>query len=109
MGKGEENPLPTTITHSSQSTTNHTRNCSCCCTNFTRLLNFRCVFVLVLGLSVLLSAVFWLPPFFNHGDQKDLDLDSQYKGWIFFVNFLISHLGFSALLVICRSLIDCVV
>lgn len=79
MGKGEEHPLPTTITDSSQSTVTSSST-NCCCSVF-GLFRFRCVFVLVLGLSVLLSAVFWLPMFQDHGDL-DLD-DIHYKGTIF--------------------------
>lgn len=68
----------------------------CClfCSRVIKLVSCRCVFVLVLGVAVLLSAVFWLP-FFHFGDQKDLDLD--YGGlWvlciIFFVFFEFSNL-----------------
>ncbi|XP_073156388.1 uncharacterized protein [Henckelia pumila] len=48
----------------------------CClfCSRVVKLVSCRCVFVLVLGVAVLLSAVFWLP-FFHFGDHKDLDLD----------------------------------
>ncbi|KAL8191782.1 hypothetical protein R6Q57_028513 [Mikania cordata] len=87
MGKGEEDPLPTSITHS-QSTANHADNCSFCA-SIARLFRFKCVFFLVLGLSVLLSAVFWLPPFFRHGNQGDLDLDSRYKGHDIVATFMI--------------------
>ncbi|KAI3772710.1 hypothetical protein L6452_03903 [Arctium lappa] len=88
MGKGEDEPLPTTITHS-QSTPRNADNCSSCCARIASLFRFRCVFVLVLGLSVLLSAVFWLPPFFRHGDQGDLDLDSHYKGHDIVATFMV--------------------
>ncbi|KAI3801269.1 hypothetical protein L1987_29373 [Smallanthus sonchifolius] len=86
-GKGEEEPLPPTIIHS-HSTAPHADNCSCC-GSIARLFRFKCVFVLLLGLSVLLSAVFWLPPFFRHGDQGDLDLDSRYKGHDIVATFMI--------------------
>ncbi|XAR69528.1 hypothetical protein NMG60_11001153 [Bertholletia excelsa] len=39
-------------------------------------IQFRCVLALLLGVAVLLSAIFWLPPFLQYGDQMDLDLDS---------------------------------
>ncbi|CAI9297594.1 unnamed protein product [Lactuca saligna] len=87
MGKGEEEPLPTTIAHS-QSTPRNADNCSCCC-RIAHLFRFRCVFILILGLSVLLSAVFWLPPFFRHGDKGDLDLDSHYKGHDIVATFMV--------------------
>ncbi|KAJ8646320.1 hypothetical protein MRB53_008068 [Persea americana] len=38
---------------------------------------FRCVAALVFGVAVLLSAIFWLPPFLK-GDRGDLDLDGQF-------------------------------
>nr|GEX37759.1 vacuolar protein-sorting protein bro1-like [Tanacetum cinerariifolium] len=84
MGKGEEHPLPTTITDSSQSTVTSSNNC--CCSVF-GLFRFRCVFVLILGLAVLLSAVFWLPIFQDHGDL-DLD-DVHYKGHDIVATFMI--------------------
>ncbi|PWA40241.1 hypothetical protein CTI12_AA564470 [Artemisia annua] len=86
MGKGEEHPLPTTITDSSQSTVTNSSTNRCCCSVF-GLFRFRCVFVLVLGLSVLLSAVFWLPMFQDHGDL-DLD-DIHYKGHDIVATFMI--------------------
>ncbi|KAK9075912.1 hypothetical protein SSX86_004242 [Deinandra increscens subsp. villosa] len=89
MGKWEQQPSHTTVTHS-QSNPPPVDACSCCsCSRIARLFRFRCVFVLVLGLSVLLSAVFWLPPFFRHGDQGDLDLDSRYKGHDIVATFII--------------------
>lgn len=42
---------------------------------------FRCVAALVFGVAVLLSAIFWLPPFLK-GDRGDLDLDGQFGGEI---------------------------
>ncbi|KAG1338577.1 hypothetical protein COCNU_04G008830 [Cocos nucifera] len=41
----------------------------------------RCVVALVLGVAVLLSAVFWLPPFLRHsGDLRDRNRDPRFKG-----------------------------
>ncbi|KAL2501989.1 hydroxyproline-rich glycoprotein family protein [Forsythia ovata] len=77
MGKAEdEQPLPST-TLDAQSATPNAGNCNGCCLGCSRLrkvVTLRCIFVLVLSVAVLLSAVFWLP-FFHFGDQKDLDLD----------------------------------
>ncbi|KAI3694465.1 hypothetical protein L1987_77430 [Smallanthus sonchifolius] len=87
MGKWEEDPPPPTVTHS-YSPAHPVDSCSCCA-RIARLFRFRCVFVLVLGLSVLLSAVFWLPPFFRHGDNRDLDLDSRYKGHDIVATFMV--------------------
>lgn len=48
----------------------------CClgCSRVRKLVTLRCVLALVLGVAVLLSAVFWLP-IFRFGDRGDLDLD----------------------------------
>lgn len=71
MGKvGEEQPIPTSVS---------AQNAENCC-RIKGLFGFRCVFVLLLGVAVLLSAVFWLPPFFSHGDRGDLDLASLFRG-----------------------------
>ncbi|KAJ0590945.1 hypothetical protein HanIR_Chr04g0203051 [Helianthus annuus] len=85
MGKGEQQqqqqpPLP--ITHPPQSPAhNCSSSSSCCC-----LFRFKCLFVVLLGLSLFLSAVFWLPPFFRN---RDLDLDSHYKGHDIVATFMI--------------------
>ncbi|KAK2652048.1 hypothetical protein Ddye_011904 [Dipteronia dyeriana] len=44
-----------------------------------RLLGFKCFLMLLLSIAVFLSALFWLPPFLQFADQKDLDLDSKFK------------------------------
>lgn len=61
----------------------------CClfCSRVIKLVSCRCVFVLVFGVAVLLSAVFWLP-FFHFGDQKDLDLD--YGGHDIVASFILN-------------------
>lgn len=75
MGKvGEEQPIPTSV--SGQNSEQNAEN-DCRIKGF---VGFRCVFVLLLGVAVLLSAVFWLPPFFRHGDPGDLDLASLFRG-----------------------------
>lgn len=81
MGKAEvEQPLPSTAFDARGTTLSGGQSNGCClgCSRLQELVTFRCVFVLVLGVAVLLSAVFWLP-FFHFGDHKDLDLD--YGGW----------------------------
>ena len=30
----------------------------------------------------MLSAIFWLPPFLQYADQRDLDLDSRFRGGV---------------------------
>ncbi|XP_044467279.1 uncharacterized protein LOC123197177 [Mangifera indica] len=49
------------------------------CSWIYRLIGFKCFFMLLLSLAVFLSALFWLPPFLQFADQKDLDLDSKFK------------------------------
>ncbi|KAG8372191.1 hypothetical protein BUALT_Bualt12G0040700 [Buddleja alternifolia] len=87
MGKAEdEQTLPST-TLDAQGTTSGSRNSNGCCSSCSRLrkmVTFRCVVVLVLGVAVLLSAVFWLP-FFHFGHHKDLDLD--YAGYDIVASF----------------------
>ncbi|KAA8517883.1 hypothetical protein F0562_015357 [Nyssa sinensis] len=74
MGKvEEEQSLPTTV--NSQNTEQNAEN-RC---KVPRLVAFRCILALVMGVAVLLSAIFWLPPFLRYRDQRDLDLDSQFK------------------------------
>ncbi|XP_009625826.1 uncharacterized protein [Nicotiana tomentosiformis] len=78
MGKGEEEqsagtPLDAQSTH--QNAEDRCRGCS----RLKGLLSFKCVFVLLLGMGVLLSAIFLLP-FFKNGDLGYLDLDNKYKG-----------------------------
>ncbi|KAL0383396.1 UNVERIFIED_CONTAM: hypothetical protein Scaly_0626900 [Sesamum calycinum] len=77
MGKAEdEQPLPSTAFDAQGTALSAGSRNGCClgCSRLQELVTFRCVFVLVLGVAVLLSAVFWLP-FFHFGDHKDLDLD----------------------------------
>ncbi|KAL6525590.1 hypothetical protein OROHE_015897 [Orobanche hederae] len=77
MGKGEDDQnLPSTALDAQSTTPGAGNSNGCCsgCSRFQKLVNFRCVFVLVLGFAVLFSAVFWLP-FFQIGHHKDLDLD----------------------------------
>lgn len=88
MGKAEdEQPLPST-TLNTQSATPNAGNSNGCCLGCSRLLRkvvtFRCIFVLVLGVAVLLSAVFWLP-FLRLGGEKHLDLD--YPGWYDYISY----------------------
>ncbi|KAH6832513.1 hydroxyproline-rich glycoprotein family protein [Perilla frutescens var. hirtella] len=89
MGKAEEEePLPSTPLDA-QGTNPASGSSNGCCLSCSRLrksVTFRCVFVLVLGVAVLLSAVFWLP-FFHLRDHKDLDLD--YAGHDIVASFML--------------------
>lgn len=93
MGKAEDgHPLPSTAFDAQGTTPNAGNTNGCCfsCIRLKKLLNFRCVLVLVLGAAVLLSAIFWLPFFHFGDDHKDLDLE-DYAGWwalsIFYIFF----------------------
>ncbi|CAI9761204.1 unnamed protein product [Fraxinus pennsylvanica] len=86
MGKAEdEQPLPST-TLDAQSATSNAGNSNGCCLGCSKVVTLRCIFVLVLSVAVLLSAVFWLP-FFHFRGQKDLDLD--YPGHDIVASFII--------------------
>ncbi|CAA0812873.1 hydroxyproline-rich glycoprotein family protein [Striga hermonthica] len=77
MGKGEDElNLPSTTVDAQGTGSSDGSSSGCClgCSGFLKLVSFRCVFVLVLGFAVLLSAIFWLPGF-RFGHHKDLDLD----------------------------------
>ncbi|CAM8891727.1 unnamed protein product [Rhodiola kirilowii] len=51
------------------------------CSRVNRFVRLKCVFLVILSFGLVLSAVFWLPPFFHYGDQEqDLDLKSPYPG-----------------------------
>lgn len=84
MGKvGEEQPTPTSV--SAQNSEHNAEN-HCWVKG---VVGLRCVFVLLLGVAVLLSAVFWLPPFFRQRDRGDLDLASLFRGGCsFFFNVM---------------------
>lgn len=77
MGKAEDGQHLQSTGLDAQGTTPGAGDISGCCLSCTRvkkLVSFKCVFVLILGFAVLLSAIFWLP-FFRFGDRQDLDLD----------------------------------
>ncbi|XP_009799065.1 uncharacterized protein [Nicotiana sylvestris] len=78
MGKGEEEqPVGTSL--DAQSTYQYAEDRCRGCSRLKGLLSFKCVFVLLLGMGVLLSAIFLLP-LFKNGDLRYLDLDNKYKG-----------------------------
>lgn len=78
MGKvEEEQPLPSAIVVSEPSDQNVGSRC-----RIRGRVGFRCVLALLLGAAVMLSAIFWLPPFLQYADQRDLDLDSRFRGGV---------------------------
>ncbi|KAH9626947.1 hypothetical protein KSS87_003898 [Heliosperma pusillum] len=55
---------------------------SCCCNfwfKFNKLIKLKCIFALLLGFSVFISALFWLPPFLKLSDLGDKDLDPRFR------------------------------
>lgn len=49
------------------------------CRSIGRIVNLRCIAALLFGVALLLSALFWLPPFFPHGsDSGGVDHDPLY-------------------------------
>ncbi|GER51941.1 hydroxyproline-rich glycoprotein family protein [Striga asiatica] len=77
MGKAEDElNLPSTTVDAQGTGSSAGSSSGCClgCSGFSKLVSLRCVFVLLLGFAVLLSAIFWLP-IFRFGHHKDLDLD----------------------------------
>jgi hypothetical protein len=65
-----------------------------CCGGFRRLIGLRCLLVLLLSAAVFLSAMFWLPPFLRLADQRNLDLDSKFKGGFLFLFFVFLGIEF---------------
>lgn len=56
---------------------------------FCRFFKLRCFLALLLGISVFISAVFWLPPFLNLADRGDSDLDPRYRGHTIVASFML--------------------
>ncbi|XP_052176462.1 uncharacterized protein LOC127790809 [Diospyros lotus] len=88
MGKveEEESSLSSSTAVDSQSSGRNGENG---CRGIRRFVRFRCVLALVLGVGVLLSALFWLPPFLHYGDQGDLDLDSRFGDYDIIASFML--------------------
>ncbi|KAH6808369.1 hydroxyproline-rich glycoprotein family protein [Perilla frutescens var. frutescens] len=89
MGKAE-NVLPLQSTaHDAQGANPDAGSSNGCCLSCSRVrkwVTLRCVAALVLGVAVILSAVFWLP-FFRVADHTDLDLD--YEGYDVVASFML--------------------
>lgn len=78
MGKAEEEqPLP--IAGEGELRAHQNAENRRCCWRISERVSFRCVFALLLGVGVLLSALFLLP-FFHRGDPEDRGLDSRFGG-----------------------------
>ncbi|KAF7803969.1 inactive histone-lysine N-methyltransferase 2E-like isoform X2 [Senna tora] len=89
MGKAEEDqPLPPGVAYEDPEQNVEAR-CGCSSSSIRKFIGFRCIFILLLSAAVFLSAVFWLPPFIRHADQKDLYADSEYKGHNIVASFIV--------------------
>ncbi|KAJ7972057.1 Hydroxyproline-rich glycoprotein family protein [Quillaja saponaria] len=88
MGKAEEELY---LPSSQNSEQNVDARCGCRCAKIRKLIGLKCIFVLLLSVAVFLSAIFWLPPFLQFADQRDLDPDpdSLYKDHDIVASFIV--------------------
>ncbi|KAF6149465.1 hypothetical protein GIB67_017003 [Kingdonia uniflora] len=77
MGKVEEDRFESGATSISNSDGNVDGNR---CEEISKFVRLKCVIATVFGLGVLLSAIFWLPPFTRLGHHADLGVNSLFKG-----------------------------
>ncbi|KAK9669556.1 hypothetical protein RND81_13G139200 [Saponaria officinalis] len=54
---------------------------------FSKFIKLKCILALLLGISVLISALFWLPPFSKLSDLGDKDLDPRFRGHAIVASF----------------------
>lgn len=82
MGKPEDEQALSTVPSSSSEAAEGNAGDGCPrCRSIGKIVRPRCVVALVLGVAVLLSAVFWLPPFLRRsGDLRDRSRDPWFKG-----------------------------
>lgn len=83
MGKAEDDEFSLSSTAAVAEGANAGRRES----RFCRCIRFKCLFVLLLGISVFLSAIFWLPPFRKLADRGDPDLDPRFRGHTIVASF----------------------
>ncbi|VFQ68838.1 unnamed protein product [Cuscuta campestris] len=89
MGKTEdEEPLP--MAAGGELTPHLRMGSRRCCWRINGWVSYRCVFALIFGTAVLLSAVFSLP-IFNSGDPKVLDLDDRFAGYEIVASFMLER------------------
>ncbi|CAL0323505.1 unnamed protein product [Lupinus luteus] len=62
----------------------------CRCSWFRKVVDFRCILVLLFSVAVFLSALFLLPPFLDLADQNNLHGDSRYKDHDIVASFIIN-------------------
>jgi hypothetical protein len=74
MGKGDEEQLPDSLQQPPDSGLEYA---AACCGRFFRL---RCVFALLFGVAVLISALFWLPPFMRPQGNLDESVTGEWEG-----------------------------
>ncbi|KAK4770851.1 hypothetical protein SAY87_031383 [Trapa incisa] len=93
-GSAEEGQEPHRNHHSVSVTSEPSRNprIRCRCGWVLRHVGLKCVVFHVLSVAGFLSAAFWLLPFLNLGDQRDLYLDSRFKGHGIVASFYVAKL-----------------
>ncbi|GAB2221690.1 hypothetical protein Drorol1_Dr00012875 [Drosera rotundifolia] len=52
-----------------------------------RVCGSRCLMVVLLGIGVFVSWLFWLPPFLDHSDLDDPDMDPRFRGYEIVASF----------------------
>ncbi|XP_073104899.1 uncharacterized protein [Elaeis guineensis] len=80
MGKTEDEQSLSTAPTSSEAAEGNAGGSCPQCRSLGKIVRSRCVLALVLGVAILLPAVFWLPPFFRHnGNLMDRKRDPLFK------------------------------
>lgn len=82
MGKNDGEQPPQSAVGSRPSGQAAEGRCCSGCVRIRRLIGFRCIFIMLLSVALFVSALFWLLPFLHYADQKDLSLNSSYRGGI---------------------------
>ncbi|GAA0160468.1 hypothetical protein LIER_39049 [Lithospermum erythrorhizon] len=93
LAENEQRVVSRSSRDDAESTTLDNASGCCCCSclklnNLGGLFSWRCVFVLLLGAAVFVSAIFWLP-FFHNGDGKDSDLYNEFAGHDIVASFML--------------------
>ncbi|KAL9239650.1 hypothetical protein vseg_013953 [Gypsophila vaccaria] len=93
MGKSEDDEFPiesieTTIESNRRSSGGVISGCNCSnLISLIRVIKLNCVLAILLGISVFISAIFWLPPFLKLSNHGDKDLESICKGHAIVASF----------------------
>lgn len=74
MGKGDEEQLPESLREPPDSGLGYSASAA-----FGRFLRPRCILTLVFGVAVLISTLFWLPPFLRPQGNLDESVSGEWK------------------------------